>query len=304
MPFIGNQPTQGRFIELDSLTASATDDYTLQLNGANFSPESVNNLLVSINGVIQGSSTMSLNGAVLTVGATLSSSDTIDFVRVFGNVGTVSTPTDGSVTANKIGTGAVTSAKIADGTIVNADINASAGIDGSKLGTGAVLQTVVQQEDGATSFTASGTNDVIMLASNAGDSTSHLSLSITPKSVNSKILLTACVFHEVNTTTSESTLWSFYRDSTKLSAPIVGSRRSGIGQSTMGYWNSDADSTADVANYHYYDSPNTTSAITYAVSFNQTTSGVVLYLNRTVSDTDSSSRERGISILIAQEIGG
>ena len=107
MPFIGNQPTQGRFIELDSLTASATDDYTLQLNGANFSPESVNNLLVSINGVIQGSSTMSLNGAVLTVGATLSCSDTIDFVRVFGNVGTVSTPTDGSVTANKIGTGAV-----------------------------------------------------------------------------------------------------------------------------------------------------------------------------------------------------
>ena len=107
MPMIGNQATQGRFIELDSLSASATANYTLQLNSANFAPESVNNLLVSINGVIQGSSTMSLNGAVLTVGATLSSSDTIDFVRVFGNVGTVSTPTDGSVTANKIGTGAV-----------------------------------------------------------------------------------------------------------------------------------------------------------------------------------------------------
>jgi len=107
MPFIGQQPTQGRFIELDSLTASATANYTLQLNSANYSPESVNNLLVSINGVIQGSSTMSLNGAVLTVGATLSSSDTIDFVRVFGNVGTVSTPTDGSVTANKIGNNAV-----------------------------------------------------------------------------------------------------------------------------------------------------------------------------------------------------
>ena len=126
MPFIGNQPTQGRFIELDSLSASATDDYTLQLNGANFSPESVNNLLVSINGVIQGSSTMSLNGAVLTVGATLSSSDTIDFVRVFGNVGTVSTPTDGSVTANKIGTGAVTSAKIADDAVTSAKLDISA----------------------------------------------------------------------------------------------------------------------------------------------------------------------------------
>jgi len=107
MPYIGAEPNSGLFLELDSLTASATANYTLQLNSANYYPESVNNLLVSINGVIQGSSTMSLNGAVLTVGATLSSADTIDFVRVFGNVGTVSTPTDGSVTANKIGSGAV-----------------------------------------------------------------------------------------------------------------------------------------------------------------------------------------------------
>ena len=112
MPFIGQQPTTGAFLELDSLTASATANYDLQLNGAYYYPESVNNLLVSINGVIQGSSTMSLSGSTLTVGATLSSSDTIDFVRVFGNVGTISTPTDGSVTANKIGTGAVTDAKI------------------------------------------------------------------------------------------------------------------------------------------------------------------------------------------------
>ena len=78
MPFIGQQPTTGAFLELDSLSASATADYTLQLNGANYEPESVNNLLVSINGVIQGSSTMSLSGSTLTVGATLSSSDVID----------------------------------------------------------------------------------------------------------------------------------------------------------------------------------------------------------------------------------
>jgi len=170
---------------------------------------------------------------------------------------------------------------------------------------GAVLQTVVQQETGATSFTQSGTNDMIMLASNAGDSTSHLSLSITPKSVNSKILLTACVFHEINDNgQNHSTLWSFYRDSTKLAAPSAGSRRSGIGQTAMGYFDANADSTADVVNYHYYDSPNTTSAITYSVSFTNSTSNIVLYLNRTVADTDSSGFERGVSILIAQEIGG
>ena len=117
MPFIGQQPTSGLFIELDSLTASATDQYTLQLNGANYYPESVNNLLVSINGVIQGSNTLGLSGSTLTVGATLSASDVIDFVRVFGNVGTISTPTDGSVTANKIASGAVTNAKIANSTL-------------------------------------------------------------------------------------------------------------------------------------------------------------------------------------------
>ena len=107
MPYIGSEPNTGLFVELDSLSASATADYTLQLNGADYFPETVNNLLVSINGVIQGSSTMALNGSTLTVGATLSSSDVIDFVRVFGNVGSISTPTDGSVTANKIGSGAV-----------------------------------------------------------------------------------------------------------------------------------------------------------------------------------------------------
>ena len=107
MPYIGREANTGLFVELDSLTATNSADYSLQLNGADYFPETVNNLLVSINGVIQGSSTMALNGSTLTVGATLSSSDVIDFVRVFGNVGSISTPTDGSVTANKIGSGAV-----------------------------------------------------------------------------------------------------------------------------------------------------------------------------------------------------
>ncbi|MDB2441753.1 hypothetical protein N9W20_00345 [Candidatus Pelagibacter bacterium] len=133
MPFIGQQPTSGLFIELDSLTASATANYDLQLNGANYYPESVNNLLVSINGVIQGSNTLSLSGYTLTVGATLSSSDTIDFVRVFGNVGTISTPTDGSVTANKIASGAVTSAKLDTNIAINGTLDVTGAISGTDM---------------------------------------------------------------------------------------------------------------------------------------------------------------------------
>ena len=112
MPYIGKEPVIGEFIELDALTASATADYALTRNGAAYKPATVNNLLVSINGVIQAGSTMSLNGNTLTVGATLSSSDTIDFVRVLGSVGNVSEPTDGSVTSAKLATNAVTSAKL------------------------------------------------------------------------------------------------------------------------------------------------------------------------------------------------
>ena len=46
--------------------------------------------------------------------------------------------TGGGITSSKLGTGSVTSNAIADGTIVNADINASAAIDPSKLGSGAL----------------------------------------------------------------------------------------------------------------------------------------------------------------------
>ena len=85
-------------------------------------------------------------------------------------------------------------------------------------------------------------------------------------------------------------------------AAAAGNRRVGIAQTAMGYYGADADSTADVVNYMYYDSPNTTSAITYACSFQHSTSGAVLHLNKTVGDGNSVGYERGMSIFMAQEI--
>ena len=136
MPYIGKQPTIGEFVELDALTASATADYALTRNGAAYYPETVNNLLVSINGVIQAGSTMSLSGNTLTVGATLSSSDVIDFVRVFGNVGNVVTPTDGSVTSAKLDTNIAISGNLDVGSIRASNGTTAATIDSS----GRILQ--------------------------------------------------------------------------------------------------------------------------------------------------------------------
>ena len=169
---------------------------------------------------------------------------------------------------------------------------------------GTVLQTVVHQETGTTSFT-SGTApaDLLLIASNAADSTSHLSLSITPKSANSKILLSTSIFFEGGASQHEF-CWALHRDSTKLAAPAAGSRRTGIMMTSMGHVDADGNSTPDSVSFSYYDTPNTTSAITYAVSFNHSANSQVVYLNRTGADTDSIAYERGVSILIAQEIGG
>jgi len=285
MPYIGVDGSQnGLFQELDALTASATDDYTLKLNGADYFPETVNNLLVSINGVIQGGSTMSLNGAVLTVGATLSSADTIDFVRVFGNVGTVSTPTDGSVTANKIGSGAVTSAKIADGTIVNADISATAGIVGSKLGTNAVLQVKNVQTGAVNNTTSNITNDDSIPQKTEGGE--FMTLAITPNSASSKLLIEVVVMGSPNS--SAVVTACLFQDST-ANALAVGN-----------YYQSYATGTHNL-NFKHYMTAGTTSATTFKVRAGAHTGTF------TFNGVNTSSRQYGgtyASSITITEIGG
>ena len=175
-------------------------------------------------------------------------------------------------------------------------------IAASTLPAGSVIQTVVHQTDAIASFTASGTSEELLIASNASDSTTHLSLSITPTSASSKILLTASIFCEANGS-NYNPIWSFFRDSTKLENSLSsGSRRTGIAMQAMGYYAADNASTPEMVNYQYYDSPNTTSAITYACSYVTSASNLQIFINRTVNDTDRNSYERGVSIITAQEI--
>ena len=103
MPFIGTQPEVGGYSVLDALTASATANYTLQLNSVNFSPSSVNQLLVSLNGVIQKpGSSFTLSGSTLTFSTTLAATDSIDFIIAMGEPLLVGTPSDGTVTTAKL----------------------------------------------------------------------------------------------------------------------------------------------------------------------------------------------------------
>ena len=102
MSYIGKEPQVGAYHMLDSLTASATADYTLQLDSVNFVPESANHLIVSLNGVIQkAGSSFTVSGSTLSFSSALTSSDSIDFVLSLGNVLDIGTPSDSTVTNAK-----------------------------------------------------------------------------------------------------------------------------------------------------------------------------------------------------------
>ena len=113
-------------------------------------PITAQQLLVSINGVVQkpnsGTSQPSegfvLNGADIIFSAAPASGAAGFFVTIGSSVG-IGTPSDNTVSTAKLVNSAVTSAKIADGTIVNADVNASAAIAGSKISPNFGSQNVI-----------------------------------------------------------------------------------------------------------------------------------------------------------------
>ena len=105
MPYIGKEPAVGNFVKLDAISTSSTNTYNLTLDSVAFTPESANHMLVSLNGVIQAPLTsFSVSGSTITFlpsSGTLSSSDSIDFIMVYGNVLDIGTPSDSTVTNAK-----------------------------------------------------------------------------------------------------------------------------------------------------------------------------------------------------------
>ena len=130
MPFIGQEPLTGAYHVLDSITASATATYNLQLNSGAFSPATANQLLVSLNGVIQKpGSSFTISGSQITFSSALTASDSIDFIIALGDVLHIGTPTDGAVSTNSIANDAVTGAKIEN----NPTIAGNLGVNGITL---------------------------------------------------------------------------------------------------------------------------------------------------------------------------
>ena len=106
MPYIGQQPITGNFIKLDDITVvNGQASYTMQKDSANFSPASANQMLVSLNGIIQNpSSSFTISGSTITFASNLVTGDVINFILVLGDVLNVGTPSDNTVTNDKLAT--------------------------------------------------------------------------------------------------------------------------------------------------------------------------------------------------------
>jgi len=104
MPYIGIAPSSGQFKKLDGITVvNGQAAYTMQYSSANFKPATAEQLIVSVNGVIQApNDAYTVSGSTITFSENLVTGDVIDFIVALGEVGNTVTPVDGSVDINKM----------------------------------------------------------------------------------------------------------------------------------------------------------------------------------------------------------
>jgi len=114
MAYIGKEPTIGNFQKCDAISVvNGQAAYTLQVGGTNVVPESVNHMLVSLNGILQApTDSFTVSGSTLTFASNLATGDVIDFVMILGNVLDLGVPSDNTVTTAKLGANSVTAAKL------------------------------------------------------------------------------------------------------------------------------------------------------------------------------------------------
>ena len=144
------------------------------------------------------------------------------------------------------------------------------------------------------------------LTQNTVTAITGLSVNITPKFSNSLIRLDAHFFGELGEEgNTYNNMISFMRDSTGLHETAVGNRNYGYGTLTRTYEGSDAGSTPESACIFDYDSPNTTSQVTYKLAIRVYSDGSgtdTLTINRIKTDENQPYVEYGISQISATEV--
>ena len=103
MSTLGKSPQFGIYQRMDAITGTSDSSYTLNINNIpqpNFIAEQ---LIVSVNGVIQSpNSAYTVNGSTISFTEPIDSTDTIDFITAMGHAHSTNTVSDNTVTAAKL----------------------------------------------------------------------------------------------------------------------------------------------------------------------------------------------------------
>lgn len=171
--------------------------------------------------------------------------------------------------------------------IVDTDMLATDAVTAAKIGSlpaGSILQVVQATKTDTFSTTSTTFTDI-----------TGMSVSITPSSTSSKIL----VFVYLNDSNSSNfTMHKLLRGSTDIFlGDAAGSR---IQVTAAGMTDSNRQRTT---NFHYLDSPSTTSATTYKCQM-RVNSSETGYINRSSADSNSSPYMRSASAITVMEVAG
>ena len=144
MAYIGREPQIGNYQVCDAISVvNGQAAYTMQVSSVNVIPESVNHMIVSLNGVIQNpGSSYTISSSTITFSSNLATGDSIDFIYLLGNTLDLGTPSDDTVTGAKIVDNAINSEHYTDGSIDTAhiaDLNVTTGKIAADAITGAKI---------------------------------------------------------------------------------------------------------------------------------------------------------------------
>ena len=273
MAYIGREPQIGNFQVCDAISVvNGQAAYTMQVGGANVSPETANHMLVSLNGVLQApGSSYTVSGSTITFASNLVTGDVINFIHILGSVLDLGVPSDNTVSTAKIVDGAVTAAKA--------------------TGFGKIAQ-VVQAVKTDTFTSSSGSLTDI----------TGMSAAITPSASSSKVLVTV-VMNVGVTAADRYSVFQLVRGSTAI---CLGDASSSRTRGSFAHVRVDANGSAnevETKTITFLDSPSTTSATTYKMQgLVQTDSSPSFTVNRSGGDADAAHGFRVASSITLMEV--
>jgi len=284
--YIGKEPIVGNFQVCDTISTSATATFNLLVSSVAVFPETENNVICSLNGVVQKPGSgggFTISGSTIVFNSALTSADVIDFVILLGSVLNVGTVSDDTITLAKMAGGT-------DGNVISYDASGNpvaiaTGSDGQVLtstGAGSPPAFEAAAAGGKIGQVVSATKtDYFATTSATLVNVTGVVAAITPSATSSKIWIM------ITGTAGKDNTGNFHlsiaRDGTEIMSPVV-------------------DSEHPNTNYDYYftmsylDSPSSTSELSYTLQAKQDNG------TTTINSRSGSPANRGETTITLMEV--